>query len=255
MRDKNWPNRDPNQGFLKWLKDGKNIGQSNKISYLLPKTWLIVKFDHMRHKMSHDEVFTFLSPIKPEAGHLRLQIAAICWYSHIVECLTCLFSIHFLIENFQTLPWRWMQRQQKRLKGKGDNKRARKTWRGEERGNRLKRVSLLLSSNLISCGSQCSAVQREGHNGSHLPSIITLLESSVMCSGWMITCPPHLASVHYHLCCSFVPQCRINAENAVEPPLCVHVMRNIQADGHSPIEVMARLSSLHEPLMLWNWVP
>lgn len=31
---------------------------------------------------------------RPEAGHLWLQIAAICWYSHIVECLN-LFIQHW----------------------------------------------------------------------------------------------------------------------------------------------------------------
>lgn len=68
----------------------------------------------------------------------------------------------------------------------------------------VRRVNHLWSSNLISCGSWCSAVQREGRNGSHLPSIIALLERSVMCSGWMITSLPCLASVNFHLCYSLV---------------------------------------------------
>lgn len=45
-----------------------------------------------------------------------------------------------------------------------------------ERGNRTCRpigVKLLLSNNLVSCGSWCSAVQGEGHKGNHRPSIIT----------------------------------------------------------------------------------
>lgn len=70
----------------------------------------------------------------------------------------------------------------------------------------VRRVNHLWSGNLISCGSWCSAVQREGRNGSHLPSIIALLESSVMCSGWMITSLPHLASVNFHLCYSLVTE-------------------------------------------------
>lgn len=83
---------------------------------------------------------------------------------------------------------------------------------GERGRRRVRRVNLLSSSNLISCGSQCSDVQREGRNGSHLPSIIALLESSVMRSGWMITSPAHLSSAHFHLCCSLVTAHKINGE-------------------------------------------
>lgn len=256
MRDKNRPN-----GVVKWRKGGKNVGQSNKISY--QKNWPLnlttwdTKWAKRDAKWTVTEfggVMGFL-PFCLQKARSRSFVAANSSYL-LIRSHSWVFKLVYSafvswLKIFQTHPWRWMQRQQKRLKGKGDDKRARETERGGERGNQLKRVSLLLSSNLISCGSQCSAVQREGHNGSHLPSIITLLESSAMCSGWMITCPPHLASLHYNLCCSFVPQCRINAANAVEPPLCIHVVKNTGwwlqpscGDG-----------SLHELLMLWDWVP
>lgn len=65
---------------------------------------------------------------------------------------------------------------QMRPVGKGDERQ------GNGEGKRVgpRRAILLLSSNLISCGSQCSAVQREGRNGSHPPSIIALLERGAM---------------------------------------------------------------------------
>lgn len=52
---------------------------------------------------------------------------------------------------------------------------------------------LLFSSNLISCGSQCTAVQREGRNGSHPPSIIAPHVSAV--SGF-VSAPPPLFITH-----------------------------------------------------------
>lgn len=67
-----------------------------------------------------------------------------------------------------------------------DEKKRRQQKREKDKESgmcRVRRVNLLLSSNLISCGAQHSGVQREGCNGNHLPSIITLLESNVMVQG------------------------------------------------------------------------
>lgn len=98
------------------------------------------------------------------------------------------------------------------------NEKSRGREKRDERwseGTCRRRANLLSSVNLISRGSQCSAAQREGRNGRRSPSIITLLESGAVRSGWMIASPPHSTTVNFRLCWSLVTAHKINGERWV----------------------------------------